>query len=446
MSDRHLRDFLNHFRAAVRQLTLYPEDHPALVDVLDRATTAANELVAENRDGSALSLIGDSVYLDRKILPHASLEFNRLLREMQARGIESVTFGGGVSRGDVHDLAAFVAQISGDIPADGTIRLNERPYSRSDLEADESFSGLRRSYARSLDVLRGVSLALEADEPFDLAGATWVVEQLVEQTLAQPAASVLLSTMKSHDEYTFYHSVNVCILSIAMARLIGLPEDELKLLAVGALLHDIGKVRVSTATLQFPGRLDTEQWAEIKLHPQEGAAAILAAAAPGQEIAAVVAFEHHARYDRQGYPSMNYSRPAHFFSRLVSTADTYDALTTRRSYRRAETPNRALRVLLQGAGSLYDPELVQAFIKMVGVYPIGSLLELDSGEVAMVVGSPLDAEALPDVVLVKGADGHHLDHPEPTDLSNRIIVDQLTSERAGVDPASLLGDLEFDEI
>ena len=100
---------------------------------------------------------------------------------------------------------------------------------------------------------------------------------------------------------------------------------------------------------------DTEQWAEIKLHPQEGAAAILAAAAPGQEIAAVVAFEHHARFDRQGYPGMTYSRPAHFFSRLVSTADTYDALTTRRSYRRAETPNRALRVLLQGGGTLYDP-------------------------------------------------------------------------------------------
>lgn len=443
MSDQHMRDFFNHLRSASRQMALYPDEHPALVEVVNKATDAANGLLVDASE-QAITIIGDSLYLERTILPHASLEFNRLLRDMQARGVDSVTLTSRVSRGDMHDLAAFLAATSGDVPAEGTIRLNERPYSRSELETDTGFTGLRRSYARSLDVLRGLSLALDSDESFDLTGATWVVEQLVEQTLSQPAASVLLSTMKSHDEYTFYHSVNVCILSIALARMVGLPEEEIKLLAVGALLHDIGKVRVPIKTLQWPGRLDTEQWAEIKLHPQEGAAAILAAAAPGQEIAAVVAFEHHARFDRQGYPTMTYSRPAHFFSRLVSTADTYDALTTRRSYRRAETPNRALRVLLQGAGSLYDPDLVQTFIKMVGVYPVGSLLELDTGGVVMVTGNHQDPSELADVVLVRASDGLALSQPEPATLKDRIVVDQLTSDRAGVDPASLIEQLELD--
>lgn len=438
-----MRDFMNHLRSASRQLALYPEDHPALIEVLGKATDGANALLSEASE-RVITIIGDSLYLDRTILPHASLEFNRLLRDLQSRGIDSVTLTAPVSRGDIHDLAAFLAATSGDVPAEGTIRLNERPFSRADLETETGFTGLRRSYARSLDVLRGVTLALDSEESFDLTGATWVVEQLVEQTLSQPAASVLLSSMKSHDEYTFYHSVNVCILSIALARTVGLPEDEIKLLAVGALLHDIGKVRVPVNTLQWPGRLDTEQWAEIKLHPQEGAAAILAAAAPGQEIAAVVAFEHHARFDRQGYPSMTYSRPAHFFSRLVSTADTYDALTTRRSYRRAETPNRALRVLLQGAGSLYDPDLVQTFIKMVGVYPIGSLLEVDNGDVVMVTGNHNDPAELADVALVKTADGTILDDPEPATLKDRNIVDQLTSDRAGVDPAALIESLNLD--
>ncbi len=444
MTEPSMRTLLNYLRAVTRQLALYPDDHPALLDTLERGTAAANAVAGD--DEIAITLLGDSLYLDRQILPHTSLEFNGLLRDMQVRGVESITLRPTVSRGDFRDLAAFVGSLSHDVPAEGTIRLNERPFSRTELEADESFGGLRRSYARSLDVLRGVSLALEADEGFDLSGATWVVEQLVEQTLAEPAASVLLSTMKSHDEYTFYHSVNVCILSIALARLVGLPDDELKLLAVGSLLHDIGKVRVSAATLQFPGRLDKDQWTEIKQHPQEGAAAILAAAAPGQEIAAVVAFEHHARFDGQGYPPLVYSRPAHFFSRLVSTADTYDALTTRRSYRRAETPNRALRVLLQGAGTMYDPELVQAFIKMVGVYPIGSLLELDGGEVALVTATNPEPSELPGVVLVRGSDGKLIDDPQPITLGGRDIVDQLSPERAGIEPAALIEHVGIDDV
>lgn len=444
MSEVRVRTLLNHVRAAARQLSLYPDDHPALVETLTKGTEAANDLAADSE--SAITIIGDSLYLERSILPHASLEFNGLLRDMDSRGIESVTLRNPVSRGDFRDLAAFIAGLSGDVPAEGTVRLNERPYNRTDMETDDSFSGLRRSYARSLDVLRGLSFAMDSDEQFDLSGATWVVEQLVEQTLAQPAASVLLSTMRSHDEYTFYHSVNVCILSIALARLVGLPEDELKMLAVGSLLHDIGKVRVPASTLQHPGRLDKDQWSEIKLHPQEGAAAILAAAAPGQEIASVVAFEHHARFDGQGYPGLVYSRPAHFFSRLVSTADTYDALTTRRSYRRAETPNRALRVLLQGAGTLYDPELVSTFIKMVGLYPVGSLLELDGGEVALVTESNEDPDGLPSAVAVVSPDGVPIDDPQPIDLVGRDIVDQLSAERAGIDPAALIERVGYDNV
>ncbi|MFW2339020.1 MAG: HD-GYP domain-containing protein [Acidimicrobiia bacterium] len=438
MSERISRDVLSQLRAATTQLALYPLDHPATGEVLGKLRENANRLCKDTVGEVVLSILGDSLYENRSLLAHASLEYNKLLRDLQSRGIESISFEYPVSEGDVYDLAGFAAGLSGDIPAGGTIRLNEGPFTRAELESDEAISGLRRSYARSLDVLRGVTMALEVDEGFDLTGATWAVEQLVEHTLAQPSASLLLSTMKSHDEYTFYHSVNVCILSIALARLAGLPEDELKLLAVGALLHDIGKVRVQASTLQYPGRLNPEQWAEIKLHPQEGAAAILAAAAPGQEIAAVVAFEHHARFDGQGYPSLVYDRERHFFSRLVATADTYDALTTRRSYRRAETPNRALQVLLQGAGTFYDPNMVHAFIKMVGVYPTGSLLQLAGGELVMVTRNNNEAADHPDVVLVRSAGGASLEIPEPFSMIGRTVVDQLTPAGAGLDPAALL--------
>ncbi len=429
---------LKDLQALARQMALYPTGHPTTGEALGAATSSADDLATAASGEGVVSLVGDSFYLGRTLLPHASLEFNALLRTMQARGIESITFLSPVAGADVADLGAFIAGLSGDVPAESTVRLNESPFSKADLESDSSLTSLRRSYARSLDVLRGVAGALESDEQFDLSGASWAVEQLVEQTISQPAASLLLSTMKSHDEYTFFHSVNVCILSIALGRMTGLEDDQLKVLAIGAMLHDIGKVRVEPSILQFPGRLDGDQWRQIKLHPQEGAASIMAAAAPGQEIAATVAFEHHARFDGSGYPSLTRrERDLHFYSRLVATTDTYDAITTRRSYRRAETPNRALHVLLKGSGTLYDPDFVRAFIELVGIYPPGSLLQLDGGEVAMVTHTP-DGDGAPDLVLVRRSSGELLDLPEPIPAVGRTVLDQLVPGQVGVDPAALL--------
>ena len=436
--DQRARQLLKDLHALAKQMKLYPTGHPTTGEALMAATKSAEELAAGAGGEVVLSLLTDSFYLDRTLLAHASLESSALLREMQGRGIESITLLSPVAGADIADLGAFVADLSGDVPAESTVRLNESPYSKADLESDSSSARLRRSYTRSLDVLRGVAATVESDEPIDLSVASWAVEQLVEQTISQPAASLLLSTMKSHDEYTFFHSVNVCILSIALGRLSGLEGDQLKLLAIGALLHDIGKIRVDSSVLQFPGRLDHDQWKQIKVHPQEGAASIMAAAAPGQEIAATVAFEHHARFDGSGYPSVTRrEHDLHFFSRLVATTDTYDAITTRRSYRRAETPNRALGVLLKGSGTFYDPDFVRAFIELVGIYPPGSLLLLDGGEVAMVTQT-VEIGEVPDLVLVKTVDGTLLEEPEEMSAVGRTILDQVVPGLVGVDPAALL--------
>ncbi|NNC75704.1 MAG: HD domain-containing protein, partial [Acidimicrobiia bacterium] len=243
---------------------------------------------------------------------------------------------------------------------------------------------------------------------------------------------------KSHDEYTYFHSVNTSILALALGRLVGLERDDLLPIGMGSLLHDIGKVAVQPETLQHPGRLDDDQWREIQLHPQEGAQAIMAAQGPGHELAATIAFEHHARFDGKGYPAVNRERRPHVFSRLVAVCDTYDAITTRRSYRRAETPNRALRVLLTGMGGHYDPDLVRVFIKMMGVYPTGSILRDTTGSLVMV--APHEggqAEELPGL-LVRTAGGELLDVPEPQPIIMANVVEQILPADAGFDPAALL--------
>jgi HD-GYP domain-containing protein (c-di-GMP phosphodiesterase class II) len=433
MNEASIRDFLQALKRVTRQVGLYPPGHPLTAEALVAAEDSVRQLTSTESE-VVITLAEDAFYLNRVLLPHTSLEYNGLLRSMQARGIETITVISPVSGGDLFDLAAFIAAVSDDLPADGTIRLNESGLSLFD-QGRSPLSRLRRSYVGSLDTLRVVNDSMAAEGAFELNSVVEAVEGLLESSLDQSGAALLLSTVKSHDEYTFYHSVNVCILSLALGRLVGLADDDLVPIGVGAALHDIGKVAVPTSTLNYPGRLSVEQWQEVELHPQEGSQAILAAGGTAGRVAAVIALEHHSRFDGMGYPVVTRNRRPHPFSRLVSVVDTYDAITTRRVYRRAETPNRALNALLDGAGSAYDPDMVRLFIEMMGVYPPGSVLRMSNGETIMVVG--MDGGEM-QAVMVRDREGVPLEEPEPVSVVEDDVVDQLPASQAGIDPASVL--------
>jgi len=434
-----MASLLSGLRKLSRQVGLYPEGHPLTEEAVVLALGSVADFLDDDLE-AVLTLHQDAFFRNRVVAAHASLEFRGLLHEMQQRGVEAVTFARPVSQADLHDLAAFIGGSSDDLPADGTVRLNEPMAVDPDLEITPT-TRLRASYGATLDAMRFVSGALVARGTFELGSVVNAVEGLFEQSVAQPGAALLLSTVKSHDEYTFFHSVNVCIMSLALGRLVGVDRDILVPAGVGAVLHDIGKVAVSPAVLNYPGRLDDAQWREITLHPQEGALSILAAGGAGSEIAATVALEHHARYDSTGYPVVTRDGRPHVYSRLVQVVDTYDAITSRRSYRRAESPQRALQVLMGGAGSAWDPEIVHTFIGMMGIYPPGSVLETSDGATVVVVRASDEAGAPLDGIVVKGPGGEFLPDPEPRRLVVADVRRQVLAEDAGVDPASLLEQL-----
>lgn len=436
MSERQVGQLLKDLRRLVHQVGLYPEGHPQTVEAVELASKSV-ELFLDIDDEAVLTIHEDAFYRNRTVVPHASLEYRGVLRDFQQRNIESVTFTAPVSASDLYDIAAFAGGSSDDLPADGTIRLNE-PYAIDPETDDTPASRLRGSYGATLDAMRFVTTAMVSRGSFELGSVVEAVEGMFEHTMAHPGAALLLSTVKSHDEYTFFHSVNVGILSLAVGQAVGVDRDILVPAAVGAVLHDIGKVAVSPAVLNYPGRLNEDQWTEISVHPQEGALAILAAGGPGSEIAATVAFEHHARFDGEGYPAVTRTGKPHIYSRLVQVVDTYDAITARRAYRRAESPNRALQVLLDGADSAWDPDFVHTFIRMMGVYPPGSIVCTASGLTAVVVAPAEEHGAPLPVVVVKDASGAHIDEPEAASLPVADVVAQILPEEAEVDPAALL--------
>jgi len=282
-----------------------------------------------------------------------------------------------------------------------------------------------------------VAESMAEEEGADMSEAVWTVEQLLEKVLLQPGASLLLSTLKTHDEYTFYHSINTSLLALTVGRAIGLDNDQLIELGVGALLHDLGKIRVPVEVIQYPGRLDEAMWSEIKRHPHEGAQAILAGSGVGQEIAALVALEHHARFDLTGYPQVARRKKLHLYSRITSICDIYDALTTRRAYKRALAPATALRTIVEGGGTQLDPDLVQIFVSILGIFPAGSLLRLDTGEIAVVIAAGQSGESVRAAVAITAA-GERVEAPEPIDVTVDQVVDLVLPDEVGLDPATLV--------
>lgn len=314
------------------------------------------------------------------------------------------------------DVEAFASALRQGLPASagGAIAVE-----RSAEPGSPGSGGLRRAYGSALALLRRVAAAAAprmggagAERAVDLAAATAVVEALDDAVAADPAGALLLTTLESRDEYALYHMVNVAVLSLVLGRALGLRDDQVRVLGLGGLLHDVGKVALPLDALEHAGGLTEEQWRLVQRHPVDGAGMVLRTGEGLVHPAAAIVLEHHAAYDLTGYPALTGRAGPSLPARLVAVADCFDAVTSRRAYRDATERRRALAVLEAGAGAGFDPRAVRAFLRMLGVFPVGSLVRLDSGEVCLVVAASQEEPARPHVRVVLDAAGDPADGEE----------------------------------
>ncbi|UCG40937.1 MAG: HD domain-containing protein [Acidimicrobiia bacterium] len=430
-----VRPLLLSLRNAVSLVRLYEADHALVDKAVDRLEQAAEALTLSARGDAALSLFDGRVYVDRALQSHESLEFVDFIRSLQVKEIDSIGITRPVRREDLLALAQFLAEAGP--PPSGSVRLNESPYEPG--EEDEAPSATYRArYGSAVDAIRSALAAVQADALIDLTSAEWATQGLMDVASVDPAAAFLLSTLKSHDRYTFYHSVNVSLLSTALAREGKIEEPMIDRIALGALLHDIGKAKVQESILSSPGGLDPDGERVVHAHPAEGARAILRAGGPDHYLAAAIAFEHHIGVAGSGYPVIPGGPAPHPASRLVAVADAYDALTTRRPYRRAETPARAQVLLRRSSGAHFDPVMVDLLHQVLGVHPVGSVLRLDDGSLAVVHASSPDRSGPVHCLLVRGPDGVEVAEPDRVEVDQRRIVDQLPGETVDIQPSAYL--------
>jgi len=247
---------------------------------------------------------------------------------------------------------------------------------------------IKRTYFKALKVTRNLMQNLWANQPVDVKNSKRVVYSLLDSLSQDEFGLLALTTIKNFDEYTYNHSLNVGILSMAIGQRIGLSRKELAELGASGLLHDIGKVRIPKELIYKPGKLSDDEWEILKHHSDFGVKEILKTRGLDEAglIAMTVSYQHHWNFDGSGYPVHENREKPILFSKIVRIADSYDAMTTPRVYQPIPyLPCLAVRVLWNLKGAFFDPTLAKVFVQLLGLYPIGSCLELSGGEIALVL-------------------------------------------------------------
>lgn len=265
----------------------------------------------------------------------------------------------------------------------------------------------------------------------DAAGAQRLVDEISDSVSRNASALISLARLKTADDYTYMHSVAVCAMMIALARQLGLDEAQTRSAGLAGLLHDLGKARMPMEVLNKPGKLTDAEFGIMKSHPVEGHKMLLAMGNV-DPIALDVCLNHHEKIDGSGYPKGLKDQEISLFAKMGAVCDVYDAITSNRPYKAGWDPAESLRKMAEWAAGHFDHQVFQAFVKSLGIYPIGSLVRLASGRLGVVVEQSSRSLTMPLVKVFFSTKSNLRIPAETVDLSAPTCSDKIAGRE---DPA-----------
>lgn len=289
------------------------------------------------------------------------------------------------------------------------------------VDVGSEFSRARRAYTQAKTLAEDIMAGVRIGRALDINRARAVVDDCVDSLLRNENALLLLTKLKHKDHYTAEHSINVSVLAAALGKHLGMLEEEIRTLGLCGLLHDVGKMRIPNTVLNKPGTLTPDEHALMRSHAGLGRDILINV--NGVNHAAIdVAYNHHERLDGKGYPRGLRGSQIPHFAKVVAVVDTYDAITSTRCYDGARSSLEALEILYRMRDRQFDPELTLEFIRMIGIFPPGSLVELASGEVGIVLASNPRNRRKPVIKLVRDAGKQPLAEEITLDLSSETSL------------------------
>jgi HD-GYP domain-containing protein (c-di-GMP phosphodiesterase class II) len=385
----------------LKNVTIYPESHPFLLALAEKLIATIEGLLVGRKE-VAFYFVSGELFFETYSVP-VDQSISMVVELFISRDVGGIFFKPGLTTEELIRLAGLMNREPAALVAEGGIIEVASRANISHIEIHRVMlvdkntgntikEGQKKATALFLDAVESIKDVVQnvhLDKAISTRRLSTVVQTMVDNILDNRDALMGLTNLKMYDEYTFAHSVNTSILAISLATFLSFEKPQIAALGVAALLHDIGKIRVPIEIINKPSKLTEVEWDAVRRHPVDGA--LIASGIPGvTKLAMVASFEHH-RHGPTAYPHVDAPVPQHLFSQIVSLADAYEALTAARVYYSVQMPaDQAIRILMKKRGSAFSPVLVKAFVNMIGIFPIGTVLKLSSGEVGLVTHQTRD--------------------------------------------------------
>jgi putative nucleotidyltransferase with HDIG domain len=444
-------DLIRRLGATVRAAELYAPTHP----LVTRTATSLQAALAVPLVDSPTVIVGfldDDVVVNDVRLRRGSANMTGLLRDMRERKVEKITFARGVEVADIRalmdELADRVSRTSVDdrLTARGVRRIVVSKVAAEDEEGEPvGLEAAKQMYSKAVTSAETIWAATKAGNQPDPADARGIIDSLSRLVYQDRTSLLALTALKRHDNYTFTHMVNVAALSMAMARSLDLEGPMLREFGFAALMHDIGKVHTPLEILNKPDKLTEEEYKIMKQHVVDGAH-VLRRTPETPALAPVVAFEHHLKQDLSGYPENIGSRKLNLCTMVVSVVDVFDALRSNRAYRAGLATDRIRHIMGQQDGTAFNRTLLRRFVNLMGLFPIGTVVRLNTDEIGVVTQTHPEDPFRPQVKLIMDPKGQKLETPLLTNTWDRdvrgefprAVVEAVDSQQVGIDPLGYL--------
>ncbi|HUP39844.1 MAG TPA: HD domain-containing phosphohydrolase [Vicinamibacterales bacterium] len=452
MSEVALReDLVRRLSAAIRSGELYAPTHPLVQRSIDSlvAVTTSN---LQNQPNAVIGFLGNDIVVNDLRLGRFSAQLVGLVRDMHERQIEKISLMQGTNRDDLRHLVELMSDRRSPVPlserllARGVTRIT---IGRITIESDDGehtgIAKARKVYNAAVETAENIWEQAKAGDHPDPSEARKIVDSLAKAVTQDRTSLMALSTLKKYDNYTFTHMVNVSVLAMSQARSLNLEGPILREFGFAALMHDIGKVNTPLEVLNKPGKLEKDEFEIMKRHVIDGAH-ILRKTPEMPALAPIVAFEHHLKQDLSGYPENIGHRNLNLCTMVVSIADVFDALRSNRPYRQGLATDRIRTIMGEQGNPQFNQKLLKRFVNIMGLYPIGNFVRLNTEEVGVVTAEHPTDPFRPQVKIVFDEKGERL---EEAFLANtwerdsrgeypRAVVEAIDPDSMELDPLTLL--------
>jgi putative nucleotidyltransferase with HDIG domain len=451
MDQAKAEDLVRRIATAVRGADLYSPSHPLVQRGIDNLV-AATQQALQNAPSIIVGFIDDEVVVDGSRLPRGTAALVGFARGLRERDVEKITLSRGLTRDEIRAFVSVLGDRKSKQPLpDQLTSRGVRNIALGRVVVEEvtdeqaGITAAQRVYTTAVQTAETLWDAAKAGEQPDPGAARKIIDGLARLVTQDRTSLMALTALKKYDNYTFTHMVNVSALAMAQARALNLDGALLREFGFAALMHDIGKVNTPLEVLNKPGKLTNEEFGIMKRHVVDGAH-ILRRTPEMPALAPIVAFEHHLKQDLSGYPENIGSRKLNLCTMIVSIADVFDALRSNRPYREGMATTRIRSIMGEQGNPAFNQVLLKRFVNLMGLFPIGTLVRLNTEELAVVTAEHPTDPFRPQVKIITDKSGALVEEPLLANTWDRdergeqpyAVVEAVDPESTDIDPLTYL--------